>query len=184
MSYRSTYKETIERAKLKVIADKQVNLMVVRKWFTSESSIGTLYINDIPFCYTLEDFTRPDGEKVYGETAIPYGNYNVKLTYSPRFKRILPLIENVFNYTGIRIHPGNDASNTLGCILVGLDKGENKILNSKLAFDTLFTLLDFAQKNNYPIKIKVTNFERQFTLVGGAILSFLLIILIGFKYVS
>lgn len=79
------------------------------------------------FCYTLEDTVRDinkngifDGEetKIYGETAIPFGFYHGQVTYSPKFKRDMPLIKDVPEFTGIRIHGGNDEDDTYGCLLV------------------------------------------------------------------
>lgn len=89
--------------------------------------IGDLFINDEFFCHTLEDEKRPDGLKVYGETAIPTGTYNIKLTYSNRFKKIMPLLLDVPMFKGIRIHGGNTSKDTLGCILVAFNTDYKKI---------------------------------------------------------
>jgi hypothetical protein len=64
-----------------------MKLELVRKSFTDKSTIGKLYINDVYECMVLEDVVRDS--KIPGETAIPYGEYEVKITYSPRFKRVL-----------------------------------------------------------------------------------------------
>ena len=50
---------------------------------------------------------------------IPAGTYEVRLTYSPRFKKYLPLLMNVPGRTGIRIHTGSKPEHSKGCILVG-----------------------------------------------------------------
>ena len=92
--------------------------------------IGSLYLNegdDEPFCHTLEDELRGDGVKVHGKTAIPAGEYKVKVTMSPRFKRMMPLLENVPMFEGIRIHGGNDSTNTEGCILVAFNTDGKRI---------------------------------------------------------
>lgn len=91
-------------------------------------------------CFTLEDVDRP--VKIYGETAIPKTRedkpYSVVITPSKRFKRDLPLVENVPGFEGIRIHPGNTAEDTDGCILVGRTKGTTWISESRAAFNDLF----------------------------------------------
>lgn len=84
-------------------------------------TIGRLSVGD-DWWWTCEDTVR-SGPKVYGETAIPYGLYNVRVTYSNRFKRPLPLLMHVEGFEGVRIHPGNTANDTEGCILVGKDRG-------------------------------------------------------------
>lgn len=118
-------------------------------------TIGELYINGAKECWTLEDVVRPDGIKVYGETAIPAGIYAVDITYSPRFKRDLPLLIGVKNFVGIRIHPGNTASDTEGCILVGQGRGKNCILSSRAAFDALFQKLKAAKSKGEAITLEV-----------------------------
>jgi len=89
--------------------------------------IGDLFINDVFFCHTLEDEKRADGVKVYGKTAIADGLYQVKLTWSNRFKRKIPLLLDVPMFEGIRIHGGNDSTNTLGCILVAFKTDYKRI---------------------------------------------------------
>lgn len=70
------------------------------------------------FCYVLEDVVRPNGEKVYGETAIPAGTYRMTVNYSSRFKRRMIYVHGVANFEGIRIHPGLTEAHTHGCLLV------------------------------------------------------------------
>ena len=108
-------------------------------------TIGRLFVDGQYFCDTLEDKVRPDGVKVYGETAIPAGTYKVVITYSNRFKRMLPLLQNVPMFEGIRIHPGNTAVDTHGCLLVGINTEKGKITQSKVTFDKLFKLLEKAE---------------------------------------
>ena len=94
-----------------------------------------LFIDGEFFCYTLEDVVRE--QKIYGKTAIPYGKYEVVITYSPRFQKNMPLLKNVPNFEGVRIHTGNTANDTEGCILVGKSKGYDFIGGSRNAFNEL-----------------------------------------------
>lgn len=123
------------------------------------ATIGEMSVDDEYISDTLEDRVRPTGEKVYGETAIPAGTYTVVLSYSPRFKKILPEIKNVPNFTGIRIHTGNDAEDTEGCILVGTwdGKKENWISNSRVAFNKLMDKLQAATDKKEDITITINN---------------------------
>lgn len=134
-----------------------MELTLNRIFLGSSATIGELLINDKHLCDTLEDRVRPEGEKVYGKTAIPEGAYEVKLTHSPRFKKILPEILNVPNFSGIRIHTGNSSKDTEGCILVGTWDGEKEdwVGSSKIAFDKLMSLLEEATNNKEKITITV-----------------------------
>lgn len=115
-----------------------MELTLNREIFTDESTIGELFVNGVYECLTLEDVVRPDGVKVRGKTAIPKGRYEVIINQSNRFKRLLPLLLNVPNFEGVRIHPGNDAGDTEGCILVGTTRSKNFIGGSRDAFNSLF----------------------------------------------
>lgn len=134
-----------------------MELKLNRIFLGSSATIGELLVNDKHLCDTLEDRVRPEGEKVYGKTAIPEGTYEVKLTHSPRFKKILPEILNVPNFSGIRIHTGNSSKDTEGCILVGTWDGEKEdwVGNSRIAFDELMSLLEEATNNKEKVTITV-----------------------------
>lgn len=93
-------------------------------------------------------------------TAIPTGRYEIVITKSPRFKRLLPLLLNVKGYAGIRIHPGNVAPDTEGCLLPGTTKGTNVVSNSKNAFDALFKLLQATLKKEQ-VFISIKHFNAQ-----------------------
>ncbi len=110
-------------------------------------TIGKLYVRQsiideylrgeklIYICDTLEpqwrDYAK-GARKIKGKSAIPEGRYPVVITYSPKFKQWLPLLLGVLNFSGIRIHAGNDAVNdTQGCILVGLNLKKGMVLNSR-----------------------------------------------------
>lgn len=116
-----------------------MELRMERTDFSEGSTIGRLYVDDQFECYTLEDKVRP--VKIKGKTAISAGRYEVIINYSQRFNRQLPLLLNVPNFEGIRIHPGNTAADTEGCILVGGTKSEEFVGESRLAFEQLFNKL-------------------------------------------
>lgn len=140
---------------------EEIKLLLVRKYKLNNYTIGKLYINGEYFCDTMEDKDRGLTQnmslqeikciKVYGETAIPYGTYDVTITYSPKFKKDLPSINKVPGYEGIRIHSGNTAKDSLGCILVGFNKAKGMILESKKTIDQLMAILTKARK----ISIKI-----------------------------
>lgn len=109
-------------------------------------TIGKLYIDGKIFCDTLEDVVRPQGEKVYGETAIPAGTYKVILNVSNRFKVLMPLLLNVPNFEGIRIHAGNTDKDTHGCLLVGKNTVKGKVTDSKKTFAELMSVLKLAKE--------------------------------------
>ena len=106
-------------------------------------TIGKLYIDGQLMCDTLEDKVRDlsKEKKVYGQTAIPYGTYKVNWTYSPKFKKYMPLIEDVPQFNGVRIHSGNTAKDTLGCILVGENKQKGMVLNSRATVNKLYPII-------------------------------------------
>lgn len=116
-----------------------MELILERKWIKPTYTIGNLYVNGEFFSNTLEDPNRDlnkngkfdnTEKKVYGDTCIPFGRYQVVVTYSPKFKRELPLLLNVPYFEGIRIHRGNTIKDTMGCILVGENKKVGQVLNS------------------------------------------------------
>ena len=96
-----------------------MHIRVMREPSINDTTLGSLFIEDHWQCHTLEDVIRPTGEKVRSKTAIPPGCYRIILTMSNRFKKIMPEVLNVPMFTGIRIHSGNTAKDTAGCLLVG-----------------------------------------------------------------
>lgn len=109
-----------------------IQIKVERYAFLSTYTIGRMLINGKYFCDTLEDQVRDltSEKKVYSKTAIPAGEYEVRVTWSPKFKRNLPLLLGVPYFSGIRIHRGNKADDTSGCILVGENKVKGMVINS------------------------------------------------------
>ncbi len=94
------------------------------------NNIGDFFIDGVFFCYSLEDQIRYSDKKVYGKTAIPDGRYKVILTMSNRFKRIMPLLLDVPNFSGVRLHGGNTAENSHGCPLIAFNTDKVKIWGS------------------------------------------------------
>lgn len=117
-----------------------IKLRLERRYKGSKYTIGKLFINDEYFCDTIEDIDRGlkssmsveyiKKKKVYAETAIPTGTYKIEMTYSSKFKRILPLLVDVKGFSGIRIHRGNTEIDSSGCIIVGENKVKGKVINS------------------------------------------------------
>jgi len=117
-------------------------------------------------CFTLEDIVRLDdpntldneSAKVYGRTAIPAGTYEIALNESPKFGKIMPRLLNVPGFSGILIHSGNDAEDTLGCILVGTTvESDSRIHGGTKAFPALMAKLDAAKKRGDRIWITIEN---------------------------
>lgn len=121
-----------------------MELKLIRKYPDKECVIGELFVNGKFECYTCEDIERP--VKLAGVTAIPRGHYEVVITFSQRFQKPLPLLLNVPNYDGVRIHPGNTAKDTEGCILPGKGKTKTSVTQSRDAFAALFKKLEDASK--------------------------------------
>lgn len=118
-------------------------LTLVRYTRTDEAILGSLYLNGAFICYTLENAAK----------AIPCGMYTVQNSKSPKFKRELPLLHNaqVPASRGIRIHVGNTAKDSQGCVLVGMTRevhllGGSKLKESKAA-DTMVTMLCRNESN-------------------------------------
>ena len=130
-----------------------MNLELRRKWLTDKSTIGELFVDGVFECFVLEDRVRQHEPIVFGETAIPFGRFGVVITHSPRFNRDLPLLVAVPGYEGVRIHPGNVAADTEGCLLPGRSHGVDRVDDSRVAFDALFAKLMKAQG---PISLLVT----------------------------
>lgn len=133
-----------------------MKLTLKRIALRSTYTIGRLYVDGNYFCDTLEDTVRDlnkngkfdNGEKkVYGKTAIPYGTYEIKWTYSPRFKKYTPQLMNVPSFSGIRIHAGNSSTDTEGCLLLGQNKKVGMVLNSRATINKFYPMIKEACSN-------------------------------------
>lgn len=128
-----------------------MQLTLKRKEFGKDYTISQLYLNNSYFCDTCEDVDRGlkstdtlsqiKKVKIPEKTAIPYGQYEITLTYSPRFRKILPLLNNVPGFEGVRIHTGNSHLDTEGCLLVGKNTGKGIVSNSRYWFNKLMPIL-------------------------------------------
>lgn len=141
----------------------EINLY--RKYRKTNYTIGQLFINGKYFSDSLEDPDRGLTDtmsleeikriKIFGNTCIPYGQYKVTITYSPKFKRNLPLINNVKGFDGIRIHSGNTSQDTYGCVLPGFNKAKGKVINSKDTTERLIKIIQEAIDKNEEVVINI-----------------------------
>jgi hypothetical protein len=137
-----------------------------RQLTRDKATLGELSVNGIHFCFTLEDAVRIDdptteideGAKVYGETAIPEGTYDLDITFSPKFQKDMILVKDVKGFTGIRIHSGNDAEDTLGCILVGSTvDSSTRIHGGSTTLPLLFALIHTAIARTQRVILTIAN---------------------------
>lgn len=142
-----------------------MDVVVERQWKKETYSVGIMYINGNKFCNTMEDKDRGlddsmsveeiTAKKVYGETAIPRGTYNVVMSYSNRFKKYLPEIQNVKGFSGIRIHSGNTAKDSSGCLLLGKNTQVGMVTNSREYCSTFNKMLEDALKRKEKVTIVI-----------------------------
>lgn len=148
-----------------------MDIKQVRHFFGPKYTISKVYINGVYFCDAIEDTDRgltSDMEeeeilkrKVYGETAIPYGSYEISISMvSPRFSqkaiynRIqgkLPRLLNVKGYDGVLVHIGNTEKDTAGCIIVGRNKAKGMVSDSSKTFFDLYIKMQRAKLNGEKI---------------------------------
>lgn len=175
-------KATYTIGKLYVLADEEVKRQVItlhnqdaKRIFRHEVDVGKL-TKESYFCDTLEPTWRnllgielppqlvdarlgrvsgKKAQKMKGHTAIPEGTYPVLVTWSPRFKRWLPLLQGVPGFDGIRIHAGNYPDDTQGCVLVGENKLKGVVVNSRIWLHRLIKRISEAKERNESIWITV-----------------------------
>ena len=131
-----------------------MEMKLIREGFGDTFTEGKWYIEGEFECHTVEDTDRKIEEdptrKIYGRTAIPRGRYEVVLSMSPRFKKMLPELLNVPGFTGIRVHAGNSSKDTEGCIIVGSSNNrldDDWVGGSKIAVTQLIAKLAIAKNN-------------------------------------
>ncbi|MDJ0367373.1 DUF5675 family protein [Hymenobacter sp. H14-R3] len=144
-------------------------ISIIRKPSEKGCTLSAWYVDGAPFCVGMEDVVRGQGQpKIFGQTAIPAGTYQVHFSLSTRFKRVLPLLSDMpgkqtffggrlIGLCGIRIHPGNYATDTEGCLLPGLAiaAGGTMVTSSRLAFDRLFQRMQNAITAGEPITLTI-----------------------------
>lgn len=134
-------------------------LRLVRQPSKNGYTEGILLDGESKICDTLEDTVRTirnHEDKVIGYTAIPTGKYRVDWTYSPKFKRYLPLLCQVPWFKGIRIHAGNSADDSTGCILVGVKDKEGHLSLSQYTLNRVNTIISSAILRNESVYIEVS----------------------------
>jgi len=113
-----------------------MKLHLKRTFLSDKYTIGRLTIDDVYFCDTLEDVERDI--KIPKETCIPRGTYKVVMDFSTRFQEVMPHLLDVKNFTGVRIHAGNTAADTEGCILLGTNSMPGMVTNSRVIFGLFY----------------------------------------------
>ena len=143
-----------------------MELRLERKYRSNNYCIDKLYINGKYFSDALEDPDRGLTDtmsleeikkiKIKGNTCIPYGTYNVTITYSPRFKKNLPLINNVKGFEGIRVHNGNTPQDSSGCVLLGFNKVKGRVVDSKVTVNKFIDIVQKALNKGEKVTITIT----------------------------
>lgn len=111
-----------------------MKLTLLRRASFGGATIGKLYVDGVFACHTLEDEVREvEGQpvavwKIKDKTAIPKGTYVVTLETSARFGPETLSLANVPGFSYIRMHAGNTAADTEGCILLGMQAGVNTLI--------------------------------------------------------
>lgn len=142
-----------------------MKLELYRKYRKNGYTIGLLYADGKFVCNTLEDTDRGltsamserqiASIKVKGKTAIPTGTYPIIVTYSPRFKKQMPLLCNTKNFEGVRIHSGNTANDTEGCILCGKNTEVGKVTSSRIWTEKVYELINNAIRKKESVTIEI-----------------------------
>lgn len=133
-------------------------IKVQRLWFLPTYTIGRLYIDDVFCCNTLEDTYRDLSKepKIDKFTAIPYGTYKMVINYSEKFQCLMPLILDVPQFEGVRIHSGNTSKDTDSCILLGKNNVKGMVTNSQFHFKNFLKMLGYCED----MKIEINGVNR------------------------
>lgn len=122
-------------------------------------NLGKLFVDGKLLGQTLEDQDRhleDGGEKIAKETAIPRGRYKVQLSFSNRFKRIMPEVLDVPQFKGVRIHGGNTEEDTEGCPLLGAIRTQTGVAQCGGVNQRLVNLIEAAEIRGEEVYLEVT----------------------------
>jgi hypothetical protein len=139
----------------------EMSMKLIRGKGNAKSIEGKLYIDGVFECYTVEDTDRQlekGGGKIQDKTAIPRGTYIVGWSFSSHFKKWMPIVLNVPQFEGVRIHAGNSDVDTEGCIIVGAVndvEGDDWISASKVAVDRLYPKIESAVKAGKKVNLEI-----------------------------
>jgi len=135
-----------------------MNLYMYRRELDPTFTIGHIYDGVRRLCDTLEDpvrdlkdlngdgdFNDPGEGKIYGNTAIPAGKYKIVMSMSSHFKRPMPYLQDVPGFSYVMIHNGLTVEHTKGCILVGINKGHGRLVDSRVWSDIINDMLIKAE---------------------------------------
>lgn len=142
-----------------------MDIVVERKYKKPTYTISPLFIDGERFCEVIEDKDRGLDDsmsvdeilvrKVYGETAIPTGTYNVIMSMSQKYKKRMPEIQNVKGYSGIRIHSGNTEKDSLGCLILGKNTQPGMVTQSRATCNAFYEKIEKALKKGEKVTITI-----------------------------
>ena len=118
-----------------------ITVTLIRK-----TKIGKAVNGNITFPIGERSFSYPTIENA--DFIIPAGTYPLNRTWSPKFKKLLPLIEEVPEREGIRIHTGTKPEHSTGCVLV-----------TPMAAANLDIMFNYIEKNTEDenVQIEITD---------------------------
>jgi hypothetical protein len=122
--------------------------------------MSQVYINGLKFCECVEDMDRRlevygASDKVKKQTAAPRGVYSIELSFSHRFQKVLPILNNVPFFEGVRIHGGNKAEHSEGCLLFGKLRTIDGVSGCANVMQVLMERIQAAEDRNEPCMIEI-----------------------------
>lgn len=141
------------------------HLLILRDTFTENTSVGKIFLNGNFFAHTLEDACRGDHIKIPAKTCIPEGTYLVDITISHKFGREMPIIYNQENgyelinrgisFKGIRLHGGNDHTDSAGCPLVARKRVHEGLIYGSMEKELTAALIKLGRKGYITVVNKI-----------------------------